>query len=255
MPSKQVSFDDDGDLLLRLVYPPDDSKVQENAEAKPPNDSADPPLTPISNDIDLPHVGSTPPENEVHMLVSSKHLKVASPVFRAMFKPDFCREGELLKSRDIAEMDLPDDDPEPFEVLMNVLHGRVRQVPEQINLQMLAKLSILVDKYQILEPLEIYLRLWMPELNKEFPEQLGPDMLTWLNIAWVFKFRIRFETLIRMAIKQSRSKIEDELMLPLPEAILGNSACVFYCDTYLQYYSISRYSSTKGDMRPPCSYQ
>lgn len=126
MPNKLLSFDSDGDLLLRLT--------------------------------------SLTSKETVRIKVSSKHLMLASPVFKAMFKPDLCLEGELLKSRDLAEVDLPDDDPEPFELLMNILHGRSRQVPQYISFDTLTNLSILADKYQILEPLEIYLRLWLPTL-------------------------------------------------------------------------------------------
>lgn len=156
MSSKQICFDNDGDLLLRLFKPADEDNAHENNEnTTPTDDPGDSLSTPASSTATV----SVPLKNETKMLVSSKHLMVASPVFKAMFKPGFCREGELLKSCDIAEVDLPDDDPETFEILMSILHGRVRQVPEQINFKTITKLSVIADKYQILEPLEIYLRL------------------------------------------------------------------------------------------------
>lgn len=71
---------------------------------------------------------------------------LSSPVFKAMFQPGFL-EGGLLRSRDQAEVELPDDNPEAFEILMNVLHGRSRQVPDRIGFALLADLAVLADKY------------------------------------------------------------------------------------------------------------
>lgn len=60
----------------------------------------------------------------------------------------------------------------------------------------------------------------MPELEKGFPIALRPDLLTWMNITWAFKLKAQFETLTRIAVQQSKSKMKEEIILPIPDAIL-----------------------------------
>lgn len=193
MSAKALSFDDDGDLLLHL------------------------------------HASET--EELADMTVSSKHLILASPVFKAMFRPDTFREGELLKSRDLAEVDLPDDDPEAFEILMNILHGWSSKVPEQVTLELLTKLSVLADKYQILEPLTVYLRQWWPELKKQLPGEYDANVPSWLSICWVFKFKVEFEQVTKVAMRGCNTKIliPGATDLPIPERLIGKGylTCIF----------------------------
>lgn len=191
MSTKTLTFDDDGDLLLHL-------HASETAEL-------------------------------VDMTVSSKHLILASPVFKAMFRPDSFREGELLKSRDLAEVDLPDDDPEAFEILMNILHGWSSKVPEQVTLELLTKLSVLADKYQVLEPLAVYLRQWWPELKKQLPREYDSTVPSWLSVCWVFKFREEFEEITEVAMRECNTKIiiTGATELPIPERLIGKRSLSF----------------------------
>ncbi|KAI9048630.1 hypothetical protein LZ554_007462 [Drepanopeziza brunnea f. sp. 'monogermtubi'] len=148
-----------------------------------------------------PSVENDTPFRSMEMLVSSKHLMLVSPVFKAMFTHSF-KEGETLRSNGHVEVEL-DDEASAFEILMDIIHCRIRKIPEQVSLQTLASLSIIVDKYQTLEPVELHLRLWLPELKNQFPTSMSPEVLPWLSIAWVFQLDEDFMDLTRIVQRES----------------------------------------------------
>ncbi|KAE8453984.1 hypothetical protein EG329_007760 [Mollisiaceae sp. DMI_Dod_QoI] len=216
MPASRITFDRDGDLLLRLTSPAKD----QNDEASSEQSVEIPTVTPTSSTSSVAKdlESTLLLHKEVHMLVSSKHLTLASPVFKAMLKSNFCT-GELLTSHDVAEIELPDEDPEAFEILMNILHGRVRQVPKQINLKLATKLAIIVDKYLVLEPVEIYVRQWLSSLRKWMPEGFNSNILPWLCVSWVFRMEDDFQWISRMAVRESVRKLET-FDLPILSTVL-----------------------------------
>lgn len=73
------------------------------------------------------------------MLVSSAHLKLASPVFKAMLQSNRFMEGQTLKTTGKVEIALPDDDAESVELLMNIVHNRSKRIPRQINVESLSQ--------------------------------------------------------------------------------------------------------------------
>ncbi len=155
------------------------------------------------------------------MLVSSKHLKLASPVFKAMLQHCCFKEGELLKTGGKAEVSLHDDDPITFEILMYITHNRPKRVPRQITLETFVKLAILVDKYQMHEIMDLYVEMWMVELKKGVPESLTNDILSWLCVSLVFRMPIEFANLTRILIWEGEWRVENRLEqgLPIPDRI------------------------------------
>lgn len=130
------------------------------------------------------------PSGSIHFLVSSKHMILASPVFKAM-PGGYFKEGLLLRASGKLKLPLPDDDPIAFEILLNIIHGHHREVPRYVSLWLLTRLAILVDKYQMLERLKVFSDMWINELQfRGFtPEYFTPDTLSlsWLSISWVFR--------------------------------------------------------------------
>jgi hypothetical protein len=147
------TFDQDGDLLLILFRSPvieDEASIssaehEENSEEKQTNIAnedmnmsnvphapdviavrEDGTSTPQSTkqEYDLAMMPMPDPGTEVRMVVSSKHMMVCSPVFRAMLQHGNFKEGQALRSSDVAEVPLPDDDPDMFIILLNIVHLR-----------------------------------------------------------------------------------------------------------------------------------
>ena len=75
------------------------------------------------------------PDTLVHMLVSSKHMMLVSPVFKAMLQASTFKEGQKLSAAGKVEVPLPEDDSTAFEVVLNIIHGRNKLVPRVLSLE------------------------------------------------------------------------------------------------------------------------
>lgn len=233
--AERLVFDSDGNLCLRLNCT--EKKKTKDDNANPPvgdPENALPPmslfgglkLAPIRDDQSADEEDDI--IKEVEMLVSAKHLMLASPVFNAMFKHDFL-EGDTLRSKGRVEVALPDDDTKAMEVILNIVHGRVRQVPREVTLEVLTALSILVDKYQMHEVVELYVEIWMVHLKPRVPKFFSPEFYKWLSIAWVFKLEAEFKHLTWIAIRESAGtrpilQPMPDPSFPISEAVLGKSS-------------------------------
>lgn len=131
---------------------------------------------------------------QIKFLVSSKHLILASPVFSAMLlRPNFAKGLELQRS---GHLDLPlfDDDPEALEIILNIIHGHPKNVPRLVDIQLLTKIAIIVDKYGTHEVMEHFSDLWIDQFVRSFAnmdilfQQRGiSTILSMICISWVFK--------------------------------------------------------------------
>jgi len=101
----------------------------------------------------------------LYMRVNHKMVMQASPVFKAMLKFTFL-EGNTLRRTGRVEVPLPEDDPVPFAVLLDIIHGRDRwpRVPRQVDLSFLTRLAILVDKYELLSVVSPFVKEWFEHL-------------------------------------------------------------------------------------------
>ncbi|KAI9048631.1 hypothetical protein LZ554_007463 [Drepanopeziza brunnea f. sp. 'monogermtubi'] len=223
MPIEQLTFDPDGDLVLSFVYP----LAKENTVPGTKNtDDASSPSAIVQSTS--PHGGAgegaaAEPQKGVDMLVSSKHLSLASPVFKAMLQGSF-RESQILHSTGKVEVPLPEDNPAHFEILLNLIHGRPKRVPTEVDLVTLTGLAILVDKYQLADVVDLYKSLWAQNLKDTFPEiyMSNMEMLSWLTFAWVFKLPEEFQTVTKTASQMCSGKmrIPQGLNLPIPDELL-----------------------------------
>ncbi|KAF8857824.1 hypothetical protein BDZ45DRAFT_422472 [Acephala macrosclerotiorum] len=94
------------------------------------------------------------------LLVSSKVLSLASPVFAAMFSPRF-EEGSSLNSGYPSEVPLPEDDPEAMTLLCNCLHFRTDHIPRNVKFSQLKALAVLCDKYNVAKAISAWSILWL----------------------------------------------------------------------------------------------
>jgi hypothetical protein len=94
------------------------------------------------------------------LLVSSKVLSLASPVFAAMFSPRF-KEGSSLNSDCPSEVPLPEADPEAMTLLCNCLHFRTDHIPRNVEFSLLKALALLCDKYNVAKAISAWNILWL----------------------------------------------------------------------------------------------
>lgn len=209
-------FDSDGDLILLLPEHLEVSGEMKEDDGKLPDVAVagDNPEMDESEQIERLR-----PLN-VHMRVSSKHMILASKVFHAMLKRGVFKEGKELATSGTLELPLPDDDPAAFAILLNIIHGHTRKVPRIINLEMLTSISVLVDKYNLHEAVEVYSDMWITHLQEsvDYTKQNFPR----LSISWVFKKSDIFRDVTRQAQCSATDTFADNeaIGLPIPEAVI-----------------------------------
>lgn len=129
---------------------------------------------------------------DVRILVFSKHLILAWPVFEAMLQNYFSKE-QTLPSNCSLELPLLDDDPDAFPILLNIIHRHSRKVPRTIDMHLAAGITILVDKYQVQEVVEVYSALWIKHFEPDVPQNMRDNLIDWLCIFWVFEYADQFK--------------------------------------------------------------
>lgn len=111
-------------------------------------------------------------------------------------------------------------DGEAFLLLMNILHNKARLVPREIELEMFAKVAVMVDYYDCHEVVELWADTWS-SLGTTFVKPFySRDLLFQLTISWVFRQRGMFRDVTKVAIRASRGPIHT-LNLPIPELVVG----------------------------------
>ena len=157
----------------------------------------------------------------VTFLVSSRHLILASPVFKAMLTGVWS-EG-IKNDNGLLQISAEDWDVEALAIVMNVLHSHYSQVPRTLTLEMLAKAAVIVDYYQVHEALQVMTSLWIEPLKESIslPETLERKHLLWMAVAWVLREANIFEVVTETAILQSRRDTEFPPDLPIPEAFIS----------------------------------
>ncbi|KAF8865161.1 hypothetical protein BDZ45DRAFT_796959 [Acephala macrosclerotiorum] len=191
-----------------------------DGEENPREQSQEDVSTPVPTSRTSPSDTPTPVKKEqleFEMLVSSKQLMLASPVFKAMLGPHFL-EGQPLAQGN-TKINLPGNDPEAFIILLGAIHGPADKVLEKISLRTLVQLSVLVHKYEVLESIKLHIEAWIVDLWR--PRKLSRStVLAWLSIFWVFQVKKCFEDLSKVVQRQITSQLRIEV-LPIPKHVLG----------------------------------
>ncbi|KAG6255225.1 hypothetical protein E4U23_004674 [Claviceps purpurea] len=170
--------------------------------------------------------------NEVQFRLSSRHLALASPVFKTMLNGSWKESAPSSDQSDGSakpcaplqsspacqvryELAATEWDAEDFLLLMNIVHGRNRQVPVSIDIETLGRISLIVDYYQFQEVAQAVVGLWIYELCGKLPTKYGHDCVTWMFVSWVFSRSEIFEKMTQLAIRTCDGGL-GAIYLPLP---------------------------------------
>lgn len=160
-------------------------------------------------------------QKTIRVRCSSKHLTLASPVFEAMLSRNF-KEDAILRSKGTSELPLLNDDPAVLLILLNIIHGQTKEIPLEIDLCMLTKIAIVVDKYQLQMVMGILSRVWIDRLNTKIPQSVTEDLRRWIYVTWIFRCPAEFKLVTQIAERQCESRIDEsgEIDLPIPCSIV-----------------------------------
>lgn len=161
---------------------------------------------------------------EIRLNVSSKHLTLASPVFKTLLRDGFAESKDLNKGL-AAEVRLPEDDPAALWLLLYIIHGQPKKAPDWVDLSMLSEVAVLVDKYELHEATEIITDTWftiVEKANSNVTASLSQH-LQLICVSWVFRKPGMFFQMTHLAMRYSDRGLAAEgvVDLPIPVKILG----------------------------------
>ena len=105
------------------------------------------------------------------LLVNRTVLRLASPIFRAMFAQDssFQESAKNVTNKDgIQVVQLREDPSQSMEVLMNVIHLQGHRVPSHVSFCQLYGIARICDKYDLSRSLGHWGETWMKPFVKVF---------------------------------------------------------------------------------------
>lgn len=163
-------------------------------------------------------------EEIVHYRVSSRHLTLASPWFKRALTSPGSKEAVPNPTDGRFYVPASDWDEEAFLILLNIFHLRKRSIPETVSLEMLAKIAVLVDYYELkgAEAIEHDVDIWINHVRQNYavPTSYGRDLVLWMCISAVFDLPTVFEEATAVSIQESTGSIQD-LGLPIPLRATG----------------------------------
>lgn len=218
------TVDPDGDVILKLEYPNDPFAPEcssDSARIQKPDSNAlakgDSSLN-TSSSQDATEPGEADTTELVTFRVSSRHLTLASPVFKSAltggWKEGATTEGEL-------QISSQGWDATAFGIFLNAIHCQYKQVPRSLELEMLAKVAVIVDYYAAHQAIEILGPIWINGLTPSLPTMTchNRTIALWICVSWVFGDENAFEVATRVAIHYGRSNMTD-LGLPIPGRVI-----------------------------------
>ncbi|KAI9150435.1 hypothetical protein HJFPF1_10201 [Paramyrothecium foliicola] len=166
-------IDPDGDVIYDLTV---ETSSPDAAEA---SDSADNQTIQTQN-----------PVQAIAFKVSSKHLALASIVFKRMFDGGWAESQPADDGyKHVSGKDL---DVEAFLIMMNVIHGRNKKVPWEVSMKTLAGISRIVNYYIMHEAVEVFVKIWIGAIKPPLFHEYSDDHLLWMDICIVFKLKNQF---------------------------------------------------------------
>jgi len=226
------TVDPDGDVILNLEYPndpfapecgsPPTRTQRPNSTALTENDSS---LKTLSSTQDIAEPGEG--DKTVKFRVSSRHLVLASPVFKSALTGGWKESAKIEGKHQINSQGW---DTTAFGIFLNAIHCQYRQVPRVLELEMLAKVAVIVDYYAAHQAMEILSSIWITELRWRLLTTTtchNRTIALWICISWVFGDSVAFESATKVAIHHGRLRMTD-FGLPIPKRVIGKNSLILY---------------------------
>lgn len=206
-------IDPDGDTVI-ILNDPDKWRV---ADVTSPN--------PAVADAEQDDTTSGPHETAPKtFLVSSRHLILASTVFKRMLTRSGWSEGKKVDGQ--FRIEASEWDSQSFSIVLNLVHGRHRQTPKSVSLETMSSIATIVDYYGVHEAVELSCRSLIQRLIALDPllDDVERNWVLWISIAWVFGDDRVFEKATEGATLRATSDLEMPENLPCYAGVIGKSS-------------------------------
>lgn len=211
---------------IRPIAQPTSEPVEQSIECsvgEPVGESSGDPLEDISHepvDETIREPGNEDQtESPIRILVSAKHLMVASPWFKKSLSRSF-KEGVTFLRKGSVEITAESWDIEAFLILLRIMHCQFNQIPRKLSLDILAKVAVIADYYDCKEFVQFFSDMWIGALEEQIPTAYSRHLILWLWVAWFYRLPEKFKKITSIAMSQSNFWI-DNLGLPIPDKIIG----------------------------------
>jgi hypothetical protein len=166
--------------------------------------------------------------HEVHCIVSSRHMMLASRYFEKLLSGN-SKEATTLRSTRHVSIPLSAD-LDAMIVLLNIVHGVSRKVPRQVKLDTLSKLAMLVSVFGMIDAVQFFSDTWIDDFQRKgLPQSYDEKVLSLLFVFWVFDRPAEFKNMSRITQRECDENLdEDAQNVPIPRNIIGKlETCLF----------------------------
>ncbi|POS79696.1 hypothetical protein DHEL01_v201903 [Diaporthe helianthi] len=218
----------------------------------PPNSGQHQPIDPEGVISEQARVGDEESEEvaPIRFRLSSRHLISASPYFRAILTGPW---EESSSRADVGyKLSATDWDESAFKLLMDIIHGNSQNVPRCIDLELLAKVAVLVDYYKCYDVVRFYSDAWIEGLGDEMEiNYYSREFVLLLFVSCVFFLDTPFRNLTYEAIRQTKGPLQS-LGLPFPEGplIVAQKLATRSWSAYCTVQCLREASSARGQHAP-----
>ncbi|KAF5720457.1 hypothetical protein FMUND_4279 [Fusarium mundagurra] len=163
----------------------------------------------------------TPPGDEVHMRVSSRHLTLASRVFRTLNQGLWAETSStsLHFGKPLRQVTAEDWDAVALAIVLDIIHGRHGHVPRVVDLRLLTHIATIVDFYECHEVVKIFSETWYKNMCTEFEDEYSRETLLWLSASWVLPNQGVFDRAAQAILKHMDGRQLKTDNLPLHQVL------------------------------------
>ena len=157
------------------------------------------------------------------LLISSKILTLASPVFKAMFNSKFLEGSTIRSVQNPLELPLPDDDPDALSVLFHTLHFSSKRKFLKLGADLHLDVAQLSDKYECTTSISGESGRWLRSLSESDHE----SSILWKSstIAFLMGHMDEFSNFTaKLVLKSTAAELDHTAPnSALPETLKGKS--------------------------------
>ncbi|KAF6820659.1 hypothetical protein CPLU01_12684 [Colletotrichum plurivorum] len=168
-----------------------------------------------------PSTGEAAPEEpHLKLLLSSAHLRLGSAYFKRTLNHGW-KEAVTLNADGKRCIEAEGFDAEALLIVMRMIHNLDHSVPEKVDLEMMAKIAVVVDYYDCHEPVWFIASMWINELKEAtLPTACNRNLSLWLLVSSVFEEKEVFLKVTEAAVLTSTGPLRT-LDLPIRGIFIG----------------------------------